>query len=216
MAISTTTSQRELERVAQLCYEGKYVRVSLASLASQGYNAESTTSNWDSIKLSGNGYADYIALIEAGAYDNGDARYETPEITAQFSASSGGSGLIYNTVYVVVGEPLAFDITNAALTDNVATITTDGAHGFTTGRTAIITGATNSVFDGTYTIASTPASDTFTFAKTNMNISSAASTGTATQITYNGYPHSIITESPGVILAPSQSVSYRIQFCTDD
>jgi hypothetical protein len=81
--------------------------------------------------------------------------------------------------YSVPGGPGSLvDITNTALTSNVATITTSGAHGFVTGQSITIAGATNTVYNGTYVIASTPTSNTFTYARTNANIASAASTGT--------------------------------------
>lgn len=214
MAITTTISRNELARVAALCYEGKYARISLALLTSQGYTVESTRSDWDSIKISGNGYQDYWAPILTGAYDSGDNRHETPEITAEFTAT--GTGYSYSTIYVIIAEPSTFDITNTSLTDNVATITTDGAHGFTAGKTVVIAGADNSVYNGAYTIATTPASNTFTFSKTNANLGSVSSAGTASEMTQETYLHSIITESPAIVLSPSQSVSYKIQFCTDD
>ena len=81
--------------------------------------------------------------------------------------------------YTVPGGPGSLvDITNTALTTNIATITTSGAHGFVTGQSVTIAGATNTVYNGTYVIASTPTSNTFTYSITNANITSAASAGT--------------------------------------
>lgn len=214
MAIFSTVSQKELQRIAQIGYEGKYVRVSLASLDNEGYNSQSPVSDWDSIKISGNGYQDFWGSISTGSYDSGDARYEMPEIIAEFTAS--GSGYSFNTVYIVLGTPNTVNISNAALTSNVATITTTSNHGFTVGNVVIINGATNSVFNGTHTVATTPSDTTFTYARTNADISSAASTGTATEITQEDYLYGIIEEVPGVILSPAQTVTYKVQFCTDD
>jgi hypothetical protein len=70
-------------------------------------------------------------------------------------------------------------INNVSLTSNVATITTTAAHNFLTGNAVVISGLTNSVLNGTYTISSTPTTTTFTFAKTNANITSVADSGTA-------------------------------------
>lgn len=70
-----------------------------------------------------------------------------------------------------------YTITTAALTSNVATITTSTAHNLAIGESITITGATNSAFNGTYDVASTPTTTTFTFSKTNIDISSAASSG---------------------------------------
>lgn len=214
MAITTALSAKELQRVAQSCYEGKYARISLAAIGQQSYTTETLVSDWDSIKVSGNGYTDFIGLIATGSYDTGDARYEMPELIAEFTAT--GSGYNFNRVYVVLATPLTFNISTAALTDNVATITTSASHGFATGKTVVISGATNSVFNGTYAIASTPSPNTFTYARINTNISSGAVTGTASQLNEEQYLHSLITESPGILVSPAQTITYKIQFCTDD
>jgi hypothetical protein len=71
------------------------------------------------------------------------------------------------------------NISNAVLTSNVATITTSGAHGFAVGQIVTIAGATNTVYNGVYTITEVPSVNTFRYARTNANIGAAASTGTA-------------------------------------
>jgi len=71
-------------------------------------------------------------------------------------------------------------ITQTSLTNNVATITTNVAHGFVTGRNVTIVNATNAVYNGTRVITSTPTTTTFTFAITNAIIPPTASSGTAT------------------------------------
>ncbi len=150
MATTVTISQRELKRVAGAAYEGKRIRVSLANHTSQGYTSESTRANWDSIKISGNGYADFTDVVEVGAYDATDARYEMGGATgantffdAVFSAT--GVGYTFNRLYVVIG-------------------TSDGGGGWNE----------------------------------------------------ETYIHSLLEESPSIILAPSQSRTYRIQLITDD
>lgn len=97
---TTTISQKELERLAGDAYEGKSYRVSLGYNNTTGLTSESTTAEWDAVKLSGNGYADVTGTIGVGSYDATDARYEMPQISAEFSASGGT--LTYDTVYVVV------------------------------------------------------------------------------------------------------------------
>lgn len=109
MALTTTLSTKELERVAAAAYTGKAVRVSLHNNTG-GLTAESTIAAWDAVKLaSTNGYADFtIASLPAGAYDSGtDARFEiggtagaNTYIEAGFTAS--GSGFTFNTVVVRV------------------------------------------------------------------------------------------------------------------
>jgi hypothetical protein len=81
-------------------------------------------------------------------------------------------------------------VTNSALTDQVATITTAAPHGFVPGEQVNITGA-DSTYNGTYEIISTPTTTTFTFSRRRATratvIAKAASGGTATLTTAN--PH---------------------------
>jgi hypothetical protein len=64
-------------------------------------------------------------------------------------------------------------VTNKALTSNVATLTTGASHGLSIGDTVVVAGV-DSVFNGTYTVVATPTATTFTYAKTNANVTSAA------------------------------------------
>ena len=69
-------------------------------------------------------------------------------------------------------------ISNKALTTNVATITTSAAHGFVAGQLVrIVLDTADSVFDGYQIISTAPTSTTFTFAKTNANVTSVAAKG---------------------------------------
>jgi hypothetical protein len=71
-------------------------------------------------------------------------------------------------------------VTNKALTSNVATLTTSVAHGLTVGKTVkVALSPADPVFDGVYTVASTPTTTTFSYVKTNANVTSAAVGGTA-------------------------------------
>lgn len=72
----------------------------------------------------------------------------------------------------------AATVTTKALTSNVATLTTMAGHGFQPGNTVVVSGV-DDTFDGTWVIASTPSSTTFTFAVTAANVTSTAATGTA-------------------------------------
>lgn len=108
MASTIEISPKEFKRIAAAAYEGKRVRVSLSAVGSTGFNSNSTTAQWDTTKLSGNGYADFTAVVGVGAYDTQDLRYEMGEtsgankyIDAAFTAT--GSGFIYDRVYVVIG-----------------------------------------------------------------------------------------------------------------
>jgi hypothetical protein len=64
-------------------------------------------------------------------------------------------------------------VSNKALTNNVVTLTTSAAHGFTAGDSVVVAGV-DATFNGTYTVASAPTTVTFTYAKTASNVVSAA------------------------------------------
>lgn len=95
-------------RIAGLAYHGKRARISLANVVSETFTQDNSVADWDSIKLSGNGYTDFTAVIATGAYDATDGRWEmgassgaNTYIEALFSAS--GSGFTFNRIYVVLG-----------------------------------------------------------------------------------------------------------------
>jgi hypothetical protein len=90
MAVSVSLSQKELERVAALAYEGETLKVMLASVGTSGYTAQSTVANWQSVEKSGNGYVRYSEVIGTGSYNSSTGRYELPSIDAEFTASSLG------------------------------------------------------------------------------------------------------------------------------
>ncbi len=96
MALTTTISQKELQRVAALAYEGETLKVLLASVGASGFTAESTVAQWQSVEKSGNGYVRYSEVIATGAYDATDARYEIPAIDAAFTAT--GAGYSYDRI----------------------------------------------------------------------------------------------------------------------
>lgn len=73
---------------------------------------------------------------------------------------------------------LTRSITNKALTGNVATLTTAVPHGYDSGDTVTVS-TVGAPFDGTYAIASTPSTTTFTYSKNASNVSSAPASGTA-------------------------------------
>lgn len=79
-------------------------------------------------------------------------------------------------VYFATALPVGGGITNKALTSNVATLTTATAHGLTTGDIVTVSGV-DAIFDGTYTVASTPTTTTFTYAKVAADVASSADTG---------------------------------------
>lgn len=75
-------------------------------------------------------------------------------------------------------ESLVRNISNKALTSNVATITTTASHGFVVGDRVTISGV-DDTFNGTHTIVAVPSSTTFTFSNRSSNVVS-------TPVTPNG------------------------------
>jgi hypothetical protein len=100
MAITTTISQKELARVANLAYEGETLKVMLCSVGASGFTAESTVANWQSVEQSGNGYVRFSSVIATGSYDATDARYEIPALDAAFTAT--GAGYTYDRIVVYI------------------------------------------------------------------------------------------------------------------
>ncbi len=94
---------------------------------------------------------------------------------AEFGITGPNDGYIF----MEAPEVLTATISNRALTDNIATITTSAAHGFSAGQTVVV-GGIDSTFNGTYVITSVPTTTTFTYAKTSANVSSTSSSGTTT------------------------------------
>jgi hypothetical protein len=115
----------------------------------------------------------------------------------------GGAGTTVETSNLAVSDPLIFTgnvnqgdaldlgfvgeyantvstitktVSNKALTSNVATLTTSATHGFAVGDIAVVTGV-DATFNGTHYVTGVPTTTTFTFAKTNTNVTSAVATG---------------------------------------
>ena len=71
-------------------------------------------------------------------------------------------------------------ITQTSLTSNIATIRTSVPHGLASGMSVVIGSATNSTYNGTYTILTVPNATDFTYSRPNANIGTAASGGSVT------------------------------------
>ena len=70
-------------------------------------------------------------------------------------------------------------VSNKALTDNIATLTTSEAHGLLAGDVVVVSGV-DATFNGTFMILTVPTTTTLTYAKTATNVASEASSGTIT------------------------------------
>ena len=75
--------------------------------------------------------------------------------------------------YATTVSTITRTITNKALTDNVATLTTGASHTYLAGDIVTITGV-DATFNGTFNIIDVPTPTTFTYAKTATNVTSAA------------------------------------------
>jgi hypothetical protein len=85
--------------------------------------------------------------------------------------TNSGTTVIIGSGYT--GNGVAYNVSNKALTSNVATITTTNPHYLAVGETVEVSGV-DAVFNGSYTVVATPTATTFTYAKSNANVSSTA------------------------------------------
>ena len=69
-------------------------------------------------------------------------------------------------------------VSNKALTSNIATLTTSANHTYLAGDVVVVSGV-DATFNGTFNILAVPTATTFTYAKTNANVTSAAASGSA-------------------------------------
>jgi len=87
---------------------------------------------------------------------------------------------VLNGLKLSTGITPTVSITNVAATTTVVTVTTAVAHGLGTGQVVTVAATTNTAINGTYTIASTPSTTTFTYSLAGSAITSVADTGTVT------------------------------------
>lgn len=90
--------------------QGKTARLCLAQ-NDGSLSQVSTTAQWDAAEISGNGYARASWLLPAGTYDSAAARFQPPVHQATFTASSAGTGLTFNALYLVLGTGVGQTIT---------------------------------------------------------------------------------------------------------
>jgi hypothetical protein len=101
MALTTTISTKELQRVAAAAYEGETLKVMLCQVALTGFTAENTVAQWQTTELpSANGYVRFSEVIGTGEYSGTAGRYNLPVIDAEFTAS--GVGYSYDRVVLYI------------------------------------------------------------------------------------------------------------------
>ena len=91
-------------------------------------------------------------------------------------------------------------VSNKALTSNVATLTTSTTHGFAVGDIVVV-GTVDATFNGTHVVKAVPTTTTFTYDKTNANVTSAAVSpaGTAEVTTKRRFAGVVRDASDGVV-----------------
>jgi len=115
-----------------------------------------------------NSSTDFIAYANNGTDDSG---YIDMGITSGAFSDPDFTITGPNDGYIFFEAPrvLTSAVNGKSLTNNVATLTTPTAHGFRVGMPVVITGV-DGIFNGTYTITSIPTTTSFTYAKTNGDV----------------------------------------------
>jgi hypothetical protein len=80
--------------------------------------------------------------------------------------------------YATTVSTITKTISNKALTSNIATLTTSTDHTYLAGDVVVVS-EVDAIFNGTFNIIAVPTTTTFTYAKVNANVTSAAATGSA-------------------------------------
>lgn len=151
----------------------------------------------------------YIPFSTAVAYSGAASEDLLNIFAGKFNTTTQLFAASASKLYIFNGSDLSLDdvsksvartISNVALTSNVATITTLDAHGYSIGDSVTVD-ASDNTFDGTYTITTVPTLTTFTYAKVNANIASAAATGTVVTASYSGVTTWNFTQFGNSVLA---------------
>ncbi len=147
----------------------------IAQLTSSAITTIRTKTN--SARASFIGVGDFLYIGHADAMEkwNGTTRSKwgivkpsfTPDIKKYTAADSA-------TIAAVGGGT-----PGAVRSANVVTITTASAHGFVVGKSVTIAGVTDASFNGSFTIASVPTSNSFTYSQTGPDASSGNGTATS-------------------------------------
>jgi hypothetical protein len=126
---------------------------------------------------------DFIAYADNGDNDSGwiDMGITSSTFDAEIFGITGKND---GYIFMSAPAPTAANVSNKVLTNNVVTLTTSAAHGFSTSDSVTITGV-DATFNGVYTITGTT-SNTFTYAKTAANVVSAAVSPVGVATRYTG------------------------------
>ncbi len=99
--------------------------------------------------------------------------------------------------YATTISTITKTVSNKSLTSNVATLTTSTSHTYLVGDVVVVSGV-DATFNGTYSITAVPTATTFSYAKTNANVTSAAASGSAAVSARRYYAGAVRDASDGV------------------
>ena len=104
MTIQMIITPGELERQANLCYEGKMMRVFLCYDVNRQINVTDSVGEMEELAVEGGdgGYEDFTIGIPTGYYNVEAARYEIPPVLVTFGGVE--QGFTYDTLVVQIGS----------------------------------------------------------------------------------------------------------------
>lgn len=180
---------------------------------------KSLTSNVATLTANGHGFGVGQQVIVAGVDSVFNGTYlitakttntfDYARVNANVSSTSATGTASTIPVNTLGGTPAYFydslksaPIVNKSLTSNVATLTTSIAHNYFEFDEVLIKGV-DGVFNGLYTITGTPTSTTFTYAKVNANVASAAVAPVgSSEVLYNRWKGNGSIIMPGLRVPP--------------
>lgn len=149
-----------LQRMESAYQQGNYTALSSIAQLADSYTALGTSTD----------------LLTAWISYAAEAANPTLGVVLTLQTVTGGTPPTDAEVRWTFADGRSTTISNKALTSNVATLTTSGAHRLRVGQKVTIAGV-GAPFDGLFTIT-VVTTNTFSYACTNANIPSAAATGT--------------------------------------
>jgi Phage tail protein len=121
-----------------------------------------------------------------------------PSSTTFTFTKTGLTSISATTVNNVVVRSRKRIIRSRELIGNIATITTTNTHGIIIGEQVVISGI-DATFNGTYTVASIPTANTFTYQKTASNVPTANVTGAFVEIPGTVTSQNVVPEGQATV-----------------
>lgn len=220
MALLTSISPKELQRIAARTYEGKTIHVRLCQISDEAYDESTLVSLWRTLEIGGaTGYVAFSDTIGQGTYSTTNAQYELPEIEVGFTANNGTLSFNILLIYIedyqlgasITETGFSFNSTSNTIFRNTGDFTTT----FSANEYVKVIGSSGGTNDGTYQIS--------TVNPTSMVLSTLtplpATQGSGASVTLQEaflYPYAILEENPNIALADGQTQTYRITLNTND